>query len=214
MIRTIFLFLLILFTPHIVTAQSTINIKMDVSIINVPIFGRDAYFNWKGAEIEYEYEFNKDKLFIFSGLAIGVRREEENYYDGTYIFVRTYKHLLETDSWQINFSNSIVYGYPGIVLNRSWQNITSDGGSDGYLAVFPVKAFNTPGSQGIKRMGIIYPITSLSVQKNLPLHLSIEPTLDFRLIKFGLLRSGYFGSDYQEKLIIGPSFGLRLGLHF
>lgn len=212
----LFIFLTILIVSDTAEAQAKINLKFDASTLIVPVSNRQTFFRWGGAELEFEYEFKKDKLFgIISGLAGGVRKEKERWHlEGTYIFLRSYKSFLDYDGWEINFSSAFLYGYPGILFNQTWQDLANDGGAIGYVSVFPVKKIELPHNGGVKKMGMAYPVVSLSVRKDIFWHLHVEPTLDLRFIKLGLVESTFNKSSYQEKRFVSPSVGLRFGAKF
>lgn len=198
--------------PSIVSADPRLNFKLDTSRAVLPAFGHNFKLNWQGVEGEFEYDFKKDKLFgVISGFAFGVRKENKTIYEGTYLTARLLKSWKVNKS-DVNFSVGAVYGLPGTKFNKTVQDIR-DNEMLGYISIHPVRTRDVYKS-GVGKIGILYSEPSVSFRQPLFWNISAEPVASLRLMRFGVIKTGSFGEDYQEKIVAVPSFGIRLTYKF
>ena len=187
-----------------VQAQTRVSAKVDATDSSVA----DQELNWRGIEFEAEHGFKRNKLLL-SGFAAGIRKESERWDEGVYLSFRTFRRE-ELSGFQIIPSITVLWGSPGLTLNRATQE--RYGEFVPYKRIFPLRNAEVPGFD-IENAGLIYPELSVAVRKTFFKNLvSIEPVLGVRVIKFGIAEYDGVNSGYRKDTAFLPSLGLRVGL--
>ena len=145
---------------------------------------------------------------FLAGFAIGVRKEDRILIEGNYLFARIYRKfpLSESGKWGLDLSLGVIYGEPGL----RFEGTQFDNGA--YTHVNLVRNAEIH-SYNVKKAAVIYPEISVALRKKL-MRLNFEPIVGVRVMRYGILKSDYHTGEYKEKLILSPSFGVRMGFRF
>ncbi len=193
------------FVPCISHAQVRINIKFDISRSSVADSGKS--FTWNAKEVEFEKEFRKNRLVVFSGFAIGVRKEGPNIIEGDYLYLRTYrKFVLGKSKWELDPSFGLIYGLPGLRFE------STEFKNGAYTHVNLVRNIEIPYYH-VGKAAVLYPELSVALRRKFK-RLNFEPVVGVRIMRYGILKSDYRNGEYKEKITLSPSAGLRIGFRF